>query len=277
MSDFSHDRDRPADRLSNPSDRPADADDRHLDPITGEPGARPVGTGVGAATAGLIGTAVGAIVGGPVGAAVGSVVGAVGGGLLGKGIAETIDPTLEEAYWREQYRHRPYAEPGYSYDDYGPAYRTGYEGYSTYAAQGLSYDEAEPQLRDRYERQYPGHRLGWDRARYASQDAWTRAHQSISGYRNEEDYWRHNYAARPYREASFDYDDYGPAYRLGYDGYHTYYSQGMTFAEAEPLLQRDYERRYGDRRLGWEQAKAAVQDAWHRLENAARGDQLRRG
>ena len=121
--------------------------DSNPDPITGEHGARPVGTGVGAASAGAVGTAVGVIVGGPIGGAVGAVVGSVAGGLLGKGVAETLDPTVEDEYWRHNYATRPYVETDHSYEDYGPAYRVGYEGYSTYSKQGLSYQDAEPHLR----------------------------------------------------------------------------------------------------------------------------------
>lgn len=153
--------------------------DSNPDPITGEQGARPVGTGVGAASAGAVGTAVGVIVGGPIGGAVGAVVGSVAGGLLGKSVAETLDPTVEDEYWRHNYGTRPYVEPDYSYEDYSPAYRVGYEGYSTYSKQGLSYQEAEPHLRQRYE-QHGTHRLGWDKAKHASQDAWHRREHSVS-------------------------------------------------------------------------------------------------
>ena len=64
------------------------------DPITGEPGAHPVGTGVGAAAGGIAaGAAVGSVAG-PVGTVVGAAVGAVAGGLAGKGVAEKVDPTV---------------------------------------------------------------------------------------------------------------------------------------------------------------------------------------
>ena len=63
------------------------------DPLTGAPGAHPIGTGVGAAAGGIAaGAAVGSVAG-PVGTAVGAAVGAVAGGLAGKGVAENIDPT----------------------------------------------------------------------------------------------------------------------------------------------------------------------------------------
>jgi hypothetical protein len=74
--------------------------DLHTDPISGAPGAHPVGTGVGAMAGGAAaGAAIGAIAG-PVGAVVGVAVGAVVGGLAGKGVAEMADPTAEEAYRR---------------------------------------------------------------------------------------------------------------------------------------------------------------------------------
>src|SRR3954471_23170736 len=112
-----------------------DAPDRNPDPITGTPGSHPVGTGVGAAAAGAAGAAIGSVVPGAgtvVGGAVGAVVGAVAGGLAGKGVAEAIDPTAEEAYWRDTYLSRPYVSPGTNYDEYAPAYRYGWESQARY-------------------------------------------------------------------------------------------------------------------------------------------------
>ena len=64
------------------------------DPITGTPGAHPVGTGVGAAAGGIAAGAAAGSVAGPVGTVVGAAVGAVAGGLAGKGVAEKVDPTV---------------------------------------------------------------------------------------------------------------------------------------------------------------------------------------
>src|SRR5580693_9704396 len=107
--------------------------DSNPDPITGEPGAHPVGTGVGAAAAGAAAGAAGGLVGGPVGAAVGAVVGAVAGGLAGKGVAESIDPTVEDRYWRANYTQRPYYDKNTAYDEYQPAYQYGWESQPKYA------------------------------------------------------------------------------------------------------------------------------------------------
>jgi hypothetical protein len=178
--------------------------DYNEDPITGEPGSHPVGTGVGAAAGAAALGAVGAIAG-PVGAAVGVTVGAILGGLTGKGFAEGFDPTAEEAFWREQHPHQPYAKDSGDYDAYARAYRTGYEGY----VPGKSFAEREAELRAAYEAGWVGapmeenlrthpHReqsaaetssgsmqdnmrtrpLEWSQARVASQAAYERVHEA---------------------------------------------------------------------------------------------------
>ena len=93
--------------------------DANEDPLTGAPGAHPVGVAVGATGGAAAGAAVGAV-GGPVGVAVGAAVGGLAGGLAGKGAAEAINPTIEEAYWRDTYVERPYVETGRHYDYYRP-------------------------------------------------------------------------------------------------------------------------------------------------------------
>ena len=82
------------------------------DPAAGPLGAHPVGTAVGAAAGGAAAGALAGTVAGPVGTVVGAVAGAVAGGLAGNEIAKSIDPTAEEAYWRENYASRPYVTRG---------------------------------------------------------------------------------------------------------------------------------------------------------------------
>ena len=236
------------------------------DPISGQTGAHPVGTGTGAAVAGTIGTAVGAI-GGPVGGVIGAVVGSVIGGLIGKSTAEAFDPTVEDAYWQENYATRPYIQSGRSYNDYQPAYRLGYEGYNRYRDQGKNYDEVEPELRREYEDRYQDTPVDWENARYATRDAWDRLrYQSV--YQDEGNYWTQNYQSEPYYENGRPYDDYAPAYGLGYDGYLMYKGSGKTYDEVEPDLRREYEQTYASSGLSWEKAKHAVQRAWRRAERA---------
>jgi len=145
--------------------------DDNRDPLSGAHGAHPVGAGVGAASGGAAGAAIGSMAG-PIGAAVGMVAGAVAGGYAGKGVAEKIDPTVEDAYWKDEYLHRPYAEASLSYDNFERAYRTGYEGYAKYA--GKSFDEVEPELKRDYEKAQEASDLGWDKAKHPARDAWER-------------------------------------------------------------------------------------------------------
>lgn len=162
------------------SDASARENDRDLnrDPITGTPGAHPVGTGVGAAAGGAAGAAVGAV-GGPVGMVAGAVVGAVVGGLAGKGVAEGINPTVEDAYWRDQYSRETYYAKDHTYDDYAPAYRTGYEARGRYA--GKRFEDVETEIARDYGNNRGSSRLGWDKARVATRAAWDRVERALPG------------------------------------------------------------------------------------------------
>jgi hypothetical protein len=163
----------------NPKRETTPGTDSNPDPITGAPGAHPVGTGLGAAAGGAAaGAAVGSVAG-PVGTAIGVAAGAIIGGLAGKGIAEKIDPTVEDAYWRENYRTRDYVDRNQSYDLYAPAYRTGYEGYGRYV--GRRYEDVEPELQREYERTRGTSGLAWEKAKYATRDAWHRVERALPG------------------------------------------------------------------------------------------------
>jgi hypothetical protein len=149
------------------------------DPITGAPGAHPVGTGVGAAAGGMAGgaaaIAAGAAAGtviGPVGTVIGAVAGAVIGGLAGKGVAEMVDPTVEDAYWRENYAARPYVQSGSSYDEYGPAYRAGVDAYRKNP--GGDFADLDADLEADWDNARGGSTLSWDDARAPARDSYDR-------------------------------------------------------------------------------------------------------
>jgi len=97
----------------------------------------------------------------PVGTGAG-VGGAVVGGLVGKGIAEAVDAKQEEEYWRANYRTCRYYVVGESYELYEPAYRYGWESYTTYYPR--KYEEVEPELES-----------GWDRFKGAGKLTWAKA------------------------------------------------------------------------------------------------------
>ncbi len=145
---------------------------------TGKHGDHPVGGAVGAAVGAAAGAvAVGAaqgaalgVVAGVPGMAAGIAIGGVVGALAGKGIAQEINPTTEDAYWSESYRTRPYIENGASYDTYRPAYRHGIDAYGKY--EGRSFDEVEPSLKDEWDTSDQS--LPWHKASPAARDAYDR-------------------------------------------------------------------------------------------------------
>jgi len=146
------------------------------DPLSGALGAHPVGTGVGAALGGAAAGAATGTVAGPVGTVIGAAVGAIAGGLAGKGVAEVIDPTQEDAYWRENYSSRPYVSAESKYDDYGPAYLYGVEAFSKNP--NRQFDDVQSDLGRDWDSARGKSSLDWDRARSATRDAWDRLGRS---------------------------------------------------------------------------------------------------
>ncbi len=151
------------------------------DPVTGEPGSHPVGTGMGTAGGAAAGSAIGAAVGGPVGAVAGAIIGGVAGAYGGRGVAEAVNPTVEEAYWRENHAAQSYAKTEYDYEHYAPAYRVGYEAVGKYP--GKSFDELEDDLALDYEKAHPGSALPWDHVRPATKAAWDKV-SGVTGARD---------------------------------------------------------------------------------------------
>lgn len=94
------------------------------------------------------------------------------GGVAGKGIASTIDPTSEVAYWRDNFKGRPYAENATSFDDFGPAYGYGVSSHAKYP--GRSFDDVEADLSRDWDGSRGASNLQWDQARNATRDAWER-------------------------------------------------------------------------------------------------------
>lgn len=161
----------------NESNNPNLSRTSNVNPVDDE--SKPVATGVGAVLGGAAGglagaAAAGAAIGGmtgPVGAAVGAVAGAVVGAVTGKGIATSVDPVAEDAYWRDNYSSRSYAA-GATYDDYRPAFGYGVDAFSRHP--GRNFNDVEPELGRDWQNRRGSSGLDWDRAKHASRDAWQR-------------------------------------------------------------------------------------------------------
>lgn len=134
--------------------------------------------GVGAGSGAAVGAAAGAV-GGPVGMAAGAAIGAVAGGMAGKAAGKVVNPEEEATYWRSNYQTAPYYSPGYTYDDYGPAYEMGWNARSRYA--GRRWDEVETDLSDDWDRVKGKSRLNWEQAKQAGRAAWDKVERAMPG------------------------------------------------------------------------------------------------
>lgn len=148
------------------------ATDANRDPLTGAPGAHPLGTGIGAVVGGAAAGAATGTFAGPVGTVIGGAIGAVVGGLAGKEVAESIDPTAEDAYWRDNYSDRPYVDSTLGYDEYRPAFGYGVSAYQKHA--GRKFEDVEGDLSSGWNRARGKSSLEWAGARGATRDAWNR-------------------------------------------------------------------------------------------------------
>jgi hypothetical protein len=152
---------------------PADAPEPDMSANVSDADSHPVATGVGAVGIGAAGVAVGAMAG-PIGAVIGGVLGAVAGGIGGSAVGESISAGSEDDFWRGQHARQAYATPSDDYEDFRPAYRVGYEGYSSLGSSERTFEECEAILRRNYEGTSPAPRLSWEKTRPAAQAAWHR-------------------------------------------------------------------------------------------------------
>jgi hypothetical protein len=240
-----------------------DTHDANRDPLTGEPGSHPVGTGVGAASGGTIGAVIGGAVGGPVGAIIGAAVGGLTGGFAGKGLAESVNPTEEDAFWSDNYKNRPYAK-GHDYDELRPAYRYGWESRTRYADRDWNDVENDLQ-KDWSTRQGSSTNLDWNTAKPAAYDAWNRVENRARYSSEEEPYWQESYKTRPYAQ-NRKYEDLSPAYRYGWESGRSLGREGR-FEDHENALERGWDKAKGKTQMAWHEAKDAVRDSWNRATN----------
>jgi hypothetical protein len=76
-------------------------------------------------------------------------------------------------------------------------------------------------------------------------------------------YWHNFYWAEPYHRPEYDYEDYAPAYCVGYIGFAQY---GGCYEDAEKSLCSNWVRIKGSSRLSLEDAMLAVRAAWNHAE-----------
>jgi hypothetical protein len=79
---------------------------------------------------------------------------------------------------------------------------------------------------------------------------------------SEEAYWRQQHTRQPYAE-SRPYEDYAPAYRVGFEGAAKH--AGKEYDEVEESLATDYEHAKAGSALPWDTVRPAARAAWDRL------------
>jgi uncharacterized protein (TIGR02284 family) len=90
-------------------------------------------------------------------------------------------------------------------------------------------------------------------------------HPSAAYPASEADYWREAYSNEPYYQSGRSFEDYGPAYELGWISYSVY---GGDFDAANRVMANDWQLRKGVSAMSWDKARPAARAGWQRAENA---------
>lgn len=86
---------------------------------------------------------------------------------------------------------------------------------------------------------------------------------AIIDAQQEDAYWARFYWRERYFRPECGYEDYAPAYCVGYVGYAQY---GGSYSDAENSLYANWERIKGASRLSLDDARLAIRAAWNRVE-----------
>jgi hypothetical protein len=78
----------------------------------------------------------------------------------------------------------------------------------------------------------------------------------------EDAYWQREFTRQPYYRPDLSFDDYSPAYRVGYTG--PLRREG-SFDAVESDLRQDWQQVKGRSRLTWPEAREATRAAWERV------------
>ena len=105
----------------------------------------------------------------------------------------------------------------------------------------------------------------------AAHDTWSleeddAATVSLAEAQAQDAYWQQAHRRENYYRAGLDYEDYAPAYCVGYAGHAQY---GGDFEEAEKSLLSNWVRIKGDSRLSLDEARMAMRAAWDRAAACA--------
>jgi hypothetical protein len=159
--------------------------------------------------------------------------------------------------FRSDFQKRPFSRD-FTYEQYEPAYRYGYDLTMDERYRNRTWEEVEPDVRSRWEEQQPG---TWDQYRDAVHYSW----------QNAGDYWRYDDRFKThFQRAGYgtDYEMYRPGYRFGYDLARSERYRGRDWDEIEMDARREWEQ--GDDRGPWDRFRDAIRHAWEETKQAVR-------
>ena len=93
--------------------------------------------------------------------------------------------------------------------------------------------------------------------------------ESLDPTADEQQYWEGRYKEEPYYESRHTFEDYGPAYRLGWK----HYIPGKSFESSESDLIQIWAHEKESSTLSWDFARHAVKASWERMERKRSGSQ----
>ena len=105
-------------------------------------------------------------------------------------------------------------------------------------------------------------RRSQDGATHRSSAAMPNASSPTINPTSEDAYWQREFTRQPYYRPELSYDDYGPAFRVGYTG--PLRREG-SFDALEGHLHQDWKQVKGRSRLSWSEAREATRAAWERV------------
>lgn len=73
-------------------------------------------------------------------------------------------------------------------------------------------------------------------------------------------YWRDRYPSEAYYTKLRTYEDYAPAFKVGFEGRARH--PGETFEQVEPELERTYHRERGATKVAWAEARHPARTGW---------------
>ena len=96
-------------------------------------------------------------------------------GTGGLAAGEDLDEVAEGDYWRQNFRRRPYYEPGTPYEHYEPGFRYGWQSAIGEQFAGRNFEDSESELEQSWDALHGENAREWEEAREMVKDAWHRA------------------------------------------------------------------------------------------------------